>query len=97
MKLIWSCCNNPLQLINKISKDTIMIPRQTGQFGSLVYINMAAEYYEDIIEVYNNKDQNGFASLTIVCKPNYDKKQIQKFADEHLPLGVTYAIQTENI
>lgn len=67
------------------------------RFGSLAYIQMAAETYDDIIEVYKNKDQNGFALLTIVCKPNYDKKQIQKFTDEHLPLGVTYAIQTENI
>ena len=70
---------------------------QIPQFGSLTYIQMAAVTYDDIIEVYKNKDQNGFALLTIVCKPNYDKKQIQKFIDEHLPLGITYAIQTENI
>lgn len=71
----------------------IPIPR----FGSLAYIQMAAVTYDNIIEVYKNKDPNGFAVLIIVCKPNYDNKQIQKFIDEYLPLGVTYAIQTENI
>lgn len=70
---------------------------QIPQFGSLAYIQMAAVTYDNIIEVYTNNDPNGFAVLTIVCKPNYDKKQIQKFIDEHLPLGITYAIQTENI
>ena len=70
---------------------------QMPQFGSLLAIQMAAVTYDNIIEVYKTKDQNGFALLTIVCKPNYDKNQIQKFIDEHLPLGITYAIQTENI
>ena len=70
---------------------------QIPQFGSLAYIQMAAVTYDNIIEVYKNKDPNEFEVLIIVCKPNYDKKQIQKFINEHLPLGITYAIQTENI
>ena len=70
---------------------------QIPQFGSLVYIQMAAVTYDNIIEVYKNKDKNGFAMITIVCKPDYNINQIKRFVEEHLPLGITYAIQTENI
>lgn len=72
-----------------------MIP--IPEFGSLTYIQMAAVTYDNIIEIYKNKDKNGNTVLTIVCKPNYDKNQIQKFIDEFIPFGITYAIQTENI
>ena len=59
-------------------------------FGSFAYISMAAEKYDDIINVHRNEEE---MELIITCKPDYDKELLNKFMDENIPISVYCKIE----
>ena len=64
------------------------------QFGSLNQMRLMAKNYHDIIELYKSDDN--FGELIIVCKPNYNKKKINEFMDDNVPINVYVKIEIQS-
>lgn len=59
-------------------------------FGSLLYLQAAAIPFKDIYFIERDTEDN--SKIIIYVKSDYNKKEIEKFKEEHLPLGIEYEI-----
>ena len=60
--------------------------------GSVGYITVEAEKYEDIQHIQADIKKYPHQPLMIICKPDYNKEKVMEFIEDNIPLGTSYEI-----